>query len=131
MNYIKEVDGLRAIAVVSVVLFHLNFPFFQGGFIGVDIFFVISGFLITSIILHDLQNNKFSFQNFYLRRIRRIFPVLFLVLNKTLRLFNCDTMSSFLSILLDNRIWCRRKSNGSLFKINEIASTLFRYEGKT
>ena len=65
MNYIKEVDGLRAIAVVSVVLFHLNFPFFQGGFIGVDIFFVISGYLISYLIFKEIKlTQKFNYIEF-------------------------------------------------------------------
>lgn len=77
--YRPYIDGLRALAVFPVVLFHAKFPWFEGGFIGVDIFFVISGFLITSIILKEKKNNKFSLFKFYLRRIRRIIPALFFV----------------------------------------------------
>jgi peptidoglycan/LPS O-acetylase OafA/YrhL len=80
MKYRKEIDGLRAIAVLPVILFHAGFDLFGGGFVGVDIFFVISGYLITSILIDDIQNNKFSFVEFYVRRIRRIFPALLLVL---------------------------------------------------
>jgi peptidoglycan/LPS O-acetylase OafA/YrhL len=80
MNYRSEIDGLRAIAVLPVILFHAGFTIFSGGFVGVDIFFVISGYLITSIILHDLKNNKFSLINFYERRARRILPALFFVM---------------------------------------------------
>src|ERR1700712_2679423 len=79
-KYRPDIDGLRAIAVVSVLFFHFGIPYFMGGFIGVDIFFVISGYLISSIIFHDFANNKFSFAAFYERRIRRIFPALFVVL---------------------------------------------------
>jgi len=71
-----EIAGLRAIAVVSVVLFHLKIAGFQGGFIGVDVFFVISGYLITRNILVDLDRQRFSFGQFYIRRMRRIFPAL-------------------------------------------------------
>src|SRR5512147_1378795 len=75
-----DIDGLRAIAVGLVILFHYGVPGFQGGFVGVDIFFVISGFLIGGIIDRELAGGRFSFLNFYERRVRRIFPVLFLVL---------------------------------------------------
>lgn len=79
-KYRKDIDGLRALAIISVFLFHLNNNFLPGGFVGVDIFFVISGFLITGIIVKEIKEKRFSFSNFYLRRIRRIFPALFLVL---------------------------------------------------
>lgn len=80
MQYRREVDGLRALAVVPVILFHAGFPAFSGGFVGVDVFFVISGYLITSIILQDLQTGSFSLVHFYERRARRILPALFLVM---------------------------------------------------
>tara|TARA_B100000131_G_scaffold120951_1_gene117967 strand:+ start:3861 stop:5849 length:1989 start_codon:yes stop_codon:yes gene_type:complete len=80
MKYRSEIDGLRAFAVIPVLLFHAGFEFFNGGFIGVDIFFVISGYLITSIILKDMSNQSFSLVNFYERRARRILPALFFVL---------------------------------------------------
>jgi peptidoglycan/LPS O-acetylase OafA/YrhL len=80
LEYRADVDGLRAIAVLSVLLFH-SFPsLMPGGFVGVDIFFVISGFLITGIILRGLQEDKFTYAEFYARRIGRIFPSLSLVL---------------------------------------------------
>ena len=79
-TYRPEIDGLRAVAVLPVILFHAGLPFFEGGFIGVDIFFVISGFLITSIILNELQHNKFSLLKFYERRARRILPALFVMI---------------------------------------------------
>ncbi len=78
--YRKEIDGLRAIAVVPVVLFHAGFNYFSGGFVGVDVFFVISGYLITSIILRQKTEKSFSIFRFYEKRIRRILPVLFLVI---------------------------------------------------
>jgi peptidoglycan/LPS O-acetylase OafA/YrhL len=80
LPYRREVDGLRAIAVISIILFHAGFKTFEGGYVGVDIFFVISGFLITSIIVHDCQRDAFSFLAFYERRIRRLLPALFFVL---------------------------------------------------
>lgn len=85
ITYRPEIDGLRAIAVLSVVFFHLELSvsghlLFQGGFIGVDIFFVISGYLITSILLNDLNAGTFSFADFYERRARRILPTLFMVM---------------------------------------------------
>lgn len=80
MKYRTEIDGLRAVAVLPVILFHAGFEVFSGGFLGVDIFFVISGYLITSIIIADLDDNKFSIVDFYERRARRILPALFFVL---------------------------------------------------
>lgn len=77
MQYRPEIDGLRAIAVMAVILFHAKF--INGGFIGVDIFFVISGYLITGIILKGLTEHNFSFAKFYERRVRRILPALLLV----------------------------------------------------
>ncbi len=85
LKYRPEIDGLRAIAVMAVLIYHVKFfigdtQFLSGGYIGVDIFFVISGYLISSIILKEIQNNKFSFQNFYERRARRILPALLTVM---------------------------------------------------
>ncbi len=80
IQYRPDIDGLRAIAVLIVVLFHADVGFFSGGYIGVDVFFVISGYLITSIIVKDLEANKFSMLNFWVRRIRRIIPALLTVI---------------------------------------------------
>jgi len=80
MKYRAEIDGLRAIAVVPVVFYHAGFGLVKGGFVGVDIFFVISGYLITTIIKNDLDADKFSLVHFYERRARRILPALFLVI---------------------------------------------------
>jgi peptidoglycan/LPS O-acetylase OafA/YrhL len=80
MDYRREVDGLRAFAVLPVMLFHAGFQGFSGGFVGVDVFFVISGYLITSIIIAELDRGTFSIANFYERRARRILPALFLVM---------------------------------------------------
>ena len=84
MRYRKEIDGLRALAVIPVILYHAGFNWFSGGYIGVDIFFVISGYLITSIIIKEQDAGTFSLANFYERRIRRILPALFFVLLVTL-----------------------------------------------
>jgi len=78
-KYRKDIDGLRAIAVLSVFLYHLQPQLLPGGFLGVDVFFVISGYLITSIIVREHHHRCFSFSRFYSRRIKRIFPALFVV----------------------------------------------------
>jgi peptidoglycan/LPS O-acetylase OafA/YrhL len=79
-NYRLEIDGLRGVSVILVILFHAKIPFFSGGFFGVDIFFVISGYLITSIILNLYRQKKFFLFKFYERRIRRIIPALYVML---------------------------------------------------
>jgi len=80
VGYRAEIDGLRAIAVIPVILFHAGFDIFSGGFVGVDVFFVISGYLITGIILSEKERDEFSLVNFYERRARRILPALFFVM---------------------------------------------------
>lgn len=80
MKHRPDIDGLRAIAVIPVVLFHAGVLYFGGGYIGVDVFFVISGFLITGILLEDIRKDRYSIARFYERRARRILPALFLVL---------------------------------------------------
>lgn len=80
LKYRPDIDGLRAIAVLSVVIFHYFPSLLPGGFVGVDIFFVISGYLITSIILKSASNKSFSYLDFYKRRVLRIFPALSIVL---------------------------------------------------
>ena len=80
MKYRPEIDGLRAVAILPVIFFHAGISFFSGGYIGVDVFFVISGFLITHIILSELNDGRFSIRQFYERRARRILPALFTML---------------------------------------------------
>jgi peptidoglycan/LPS O-acetylase OafA/YrhL len=80
MKYRPEIDGLRAVAVIPVILFHAGFEYFADGFVGVDVFFVISGYLITTIILSEKEQGTFSLVKFYERRARRILPALFLVM---------------------------------------------------
>ncbi|MGY8791013.1 MAG: acyltransferase family protein, partial [Pseudomonadales bacterium] len=75
-SYHHEIDGLRAIAVVVIILFHLKVAGFTGGFIGVDVFFVVSGYLITQIIVVNLAESSFTFKDFYIRRSTRILPAL-------------------------------------------------------
>lgn len=83
MKYQPHLDGLRTVAVVPVIVFHLGSPLFPGGFVGVDIFFVISGFLITGILLEDMSKGRYSLLEFYKRRILRILPALSVVLITT------------------------------------------------
>jgi peptidoglycan/LPS O-acetylase OafA/YrhL len=80
MRYRSDIDGLRAVAVLPVVLYHIQLGSFSGGFVGVDVFFVISGYLITGIVAHEVESGRFSLARFYERRIRRIFPALFFML---------------------------------------------------
>ena len=80
IGYRPEIDGLRAVAVAAVVLFHLGVLWLSGGYLGVDVFFVLSGFLLTSIILREEEEGTFSLVRFWVRRIRRILPALLVVL---------------------------------------------------
>lgn len=97
-KYRPEIDGLRALAIIPVVFFHAGFNFFNGGFVGVDIFFVISGYLITSIIIKQLDNNTFLLKSFYERRARRILPALiFVIIISSLLSFIFLTQSELLS----------------------------------
>ncbi|MDJ0921627.1 MAG: acyltransferase [Henriciella sp.] len=79
LEYRPEIDGLRAIAVLPVILFHAGFHLFSGGYVGVDVFFVISGFLITGILIREIDSGTFSVVRFYERRARRILPALYIV----------------------------------------------------
>ena len=100
LTYRPEIDGLRAFAVIPVIFFHAGFKLFSGGFVGVDVFFVISGYLITSIILSEMEDGKFSLINFYERRARRILPALFFgIYNvgfQSQEIINKDFISCFL-----------------------------------
>lgn len=88
LPYRPDVDGLRALAVLCVILYHFEVPLFKGGFVGVDVFFVISGFLITRLITFELENNTFSYSTFYSRRVRRLFPALLVTVAFTVFVFS-------------------------------------------
>ena len=109
MNYRREIDGLRALAVIPVIFFHAGFDTFSGGFVGVDVFFVISGYLITTIILTEKESNTFTLLGFYERRARRILPALFFVI------FSCMFMAWF----------CLFPDDMKLFSESIVSVTLF------
>jgi peptidoglycan/LPS O-acetylase OafA/YrhL len=83
LAYRADIDGLRAVAIVAVLLYHGGFGFAGGGFVGVDVFFVVSGYLITALILTELAAGRFTLVGFYERRIRRLFPALLVVMTAT------------------------------------------------
>jgi len=103
-RYRPDIDGLRAIAVLAVVLYHVDPLRCSGGFVGVDIFFVISGFLITGLILRDFERHEFSLADFYARRIRRILPALVAMEVFVLGAGICFLLPSDLKNLADSAI---------------------------
>lgn len=111
-KYRPDIDGLRAVAVTSVVAFHALPSELRGGFVGVDIFFVISGFLISTIIFESLEENRFSYIEFYIRRIRRIFPALLAVLT------SCFVFGWFLLMPAEYRQLGKHMFGGSTFLSN-------------
>lgn len=118
MKYRREIDGLRTIAVLPVIFFHAGFAWMSGGFVGVDVFFVISGYLITTIILNELDAGRFSIAGFYERRARRILPALFLVIA-------CCVPAAYL-ILLPDQLSGFAKSLGSVMVF--LSNVYFRKE---
>jgi len=112
-SYRKDIDGLRAIAVLSVVLFHAFPAIVRGGFIGVDVFFVISGFLISSIIIHQIADNRFRWSTFYIKRINRIFPALIVVLLSAL-------IAGYFLLLSEEYKNLNKHILGSTFFLNNI-----------
>lgn len=112
IGYRRDIDGLRAIAVLPVVLFHLGVAPFSGGFIGVDVFFVISGFLITSIVYREQQAGDFSYARFYERRIRRLFPALAVMLLLT------GVVAWFLLLPEDYKLFSEAQGLSVLFLAN-------------
>ena len=119
-KYRPEIDGLRAIAVLIVLLFHLEIPGFSGGFIGVDVFFVISGYLITNQITYHHQSGFFSFKEFYLRRARRLLPALYFTIIICLvfsaLLFSPNLMKAF--------------SGSQISTVFSVSNFYFWYEGR-
>jgi len=114
--YHPEIEGLRAIAVAGVLLCHFKAPGFSGGFAGVDVFFVISGYLITGMILRDIKSRSFSFPSFYVRRTRRIFPALTVTLSASLLaatiFFLPDILKAFAVSLVVARYSVSGRSHG-------------------
>ena len=118
MKYRPHIDGLRSLAVLSVLLFHAGFEDFSGGYVGVDVFFVISGYLITRIIRNEvLETNSFNFSNFYVRRARRLLPALFFTL----------TLSGIFACLLFSPTYLER-FGGSLIYAVASASNIFFWQ---
>ena len=112
LNYRPDIDGLRAVAVLAVVLFHAFPEVFPGGFIGVDIFFVISGYLITSIIRAEMDAHSWSLRDFYARRVLRIFPALALVL------WSCFFLGWFTLLADEYKLLGKHISSGGAFVAN-------------
>lgn len=118
MTYRPDIDGLRAVAVIAVILFHLNSAWLPGGFLGVDIFFVISGYLIGGILYRELSEGTFSLKRFYLRRMRRILPAFFSVL------FFCLVVAYFIMVPGSTDINnFRRSALSSILFINNLYSS--------
>lgn len=119
MKYRADIDGLRAISVLAVVLYHGEIPPFSGGFVGVDVFFVVSGFLITSILLAEIDSGTFSLANFYERRVRRLGPALLavvlfvvflnLVLKTPTELESFGESISFFGLLASNHFFAQER----------------------
>ncbi|MEO1020870.1 MAG: acyltransferase, partial [Pseudomonadota bacterium] len=119
LNYRPDIDGLRALAVLAVVFYHAGFDIVGGGFVGVDVFFVISGYLITSIIMKDIQSaDGFSIAKFYERRARRIFPALFAVI------FASSIAAFFILTPLELDRFARSAIAATLF----VSNIFFRYQ---
>lgn len=112
-KYREDIDGLRSIAVLPVVLFHAGVPGAAGGYVGVDVFFVISGFLITGLLQEDIRNGRYSLVDFYERRIRRIFPALFFLLF-------CVLVAGAVFFLPDDFKILARTALGALFFASNI-----------
>jgi len=105
MKYRPDVDGLRAISVLAVLLFHARIPGFSGGYVGVDVFFVISGYLITGKIEAEIASGTFTFRSFYYGRARRLLPALFIVLAAAFLLGALLLAPEHLRLLGQSTVW--------------------------
>lgn len=117
IKYREDIDGLRAIAVLLVIAFHCGFArFIPGGYVGVDVFFVISGYLITKIIFTDAQAGRFSIWDFYERRVRRVFPAIIF-------LYICTLVASAIILLPDETLQQAKNTAASAL----FASNIYFY----
>jgi peptidoglycan/LPS O-acetylase OafA/YrhL len=112
-SYRPDIDGLRAVAIISVVAFHTRLEYFNGGFVGVDVFFVISGYLIGTVVYRDTRKSRFSIGRFYERRVKRILPALLTVL------LVCNLIALFLLSPLELRRYCE-ESFSAVFSVSNI-----------
>lgn len=117
LKYRADIDGLRAVAVLPVVLFHAGITLFGGGFVGVDVFFVVSGFLITGIIIGDMEQGRYSVAGFYERRIRRIAPAYFVTVVLTLAVGLVMLLPDDLAELGNSALWSALMSSNMFFWI--------------
>lgn len=113
IKYRPDIDGLRSVAVLIVIMYHLGFNAIPGGFVGVDVFFVISGFLITSIIYKDVSGECFSYASFYTRRIKRLYPSIFTVLS-------ASTVAAFFLLLPDDLLSYLRSALATLTSVSNF-----------
>ncbi|MAS96511.1 MAG: hypothetical protein CMO55_25260 [Verrucomicrobiales bacterium] len=113
MSYRPEIDGLRSVAVFAVLIFHLEKDWLPGGFLGVDVFFTISGYLITAIILRECEQGSFSLKNFWLRRIKRLFPALVFMVGSVL-------LAGFFLLIRPERFELPWQATSSLFSFANI-----------
>ena len=117
-GFIPSIEGLRALAVLVVLLFHLDIPGFNAGYLGVDLFFVISGFIITRNILFDLHGDRFSLKGFYVRRVRRLFPALLVTVLLTL----------LVAVLVLPPMELAKTARSSIFALFSVANIYFWWE---
>lgn len=121
-NYRPDIDGLRAIAVLSVILFHIDKELIPGGFIGVDIFFVISGYLISLHILKDIERERFSLVQFYRRRIKRIAPAMLVVVGVTLTITQLFFLPEDAEASAESALWSLFSSANIYFWLHQDTS---------
>lgn len=100
-KYVNGLDGLRALSILAVIVYHLNLNYFKGGFLGVDVFFAISGYLITNNILASINENNFRLKEFWIKRIRRLIPSVFIMVASVLLWLRLTDIKSFNKFVLD------------------------------